>query len=331
MWDLIGLLSAGITVMVATPARAEAEAAQPLTFFDQSPLALIYGLPTPRGPQVLAENAQELNFSLDYTSQFFSRSRGNESLILDGETTRVAITYRRGLGHGFEANIEVPFIDHSGGFADGFFDGFHDVTGFADGGRDHAPRKRQLYRYIRNGQMLLDVRDSPSGIGDIRFGIAKDLALIDTVQTSVNAQLKLPTGEEDELTGSGSTDLALWLSAARGNFLFDGFSIVGAAGGLYTGEGEVLAAQREQGAGFGWLGLGYAWSEHLVLKVQLYAHSQLYNQSQLKALEGVAVQGGAGFTWLFSQITQMDFSIIEDLNAEASPDVGFNLSVRRGF
>jgi len=331
MRNISWAILASCVAMPAFTQTSQTGPAQPLAFSNQSPIVLIYGLPSARGPQVLAQDKQELNFTVDYTSHFIDRDNSVEDLILDGETTRIALNYRRGLGYGWEANIEIPFIDHSGGIADGFLDGFHDFTGFADGGRDNGPRDRQLYRYIRNGETLLNVDDSPAGLGDIRLGAAKDLALSKTIQTSLNAQLKLPTGDAGKLTGSESTDFALWLTAGQANFLFDGFSIVGAAGGLYAGEGEVLENQRVQGVGFGWISLGYAWTENFVTKAQLYVHSQLYDESRLTAVEGIAVQGGAGFTWRFSQATEMDLSIIEDLNAEASPDVTFSLALRQRF
>ena len=68
-----------------------------------------------------------------------------------------------------------------------------------------------------------------------------------------------------------------------------------------------------------------------MLKAQLYVHSALYDQSRITAVEGAAVQGGAGLTWEFSRTTALDAAIIEDLNPEASSDVSFNLSLRRGF
>lgn len=328
---LWGSIISGVAVLYGAGLCAADSLAQPLHFANQSPLAIVYGLPTARGPQVLADKKQELSFTVDFTSHYVSRNKANESLVLDGETTRAAINYRRGFSQGLELRIEVPFIDHSGGFSDGAIDDFHDFTGFSDGGRADGPRDRQLYQYTRNGQTLLQVDDSPSGIGDIRLGVAKVLDLSESLQTSLNAELKLPTGDADKLTGSNSTDLALWLSAGRSDFLFNGFSVVAAAGGLYTGEGDVLADQRQQGVGFGWLTLGYRLFQPLVLKAQLYMHSALYDQSRIDALEGVAVQGGAGLTWAFSKVTALDAAIIEDLNPEASSDVSFNLSLRRGF
>lgn len=318
--------------LLATPAVwAAATPVEPLPFFNQSPLILIYGLPTAHGPEVVAKDKQQLGLNLDYSSHFVSRSNARESLVLDGETTRLALTYRRGFAHGLEAAIEVPFITHSGGFADGFIDDFHDLTGFSDGGRSRAPHDRQLYRYIRDGKTLLDVDDSPSGLGDIRLSVAKQLPLTGATLASVSAQLKLPTGAAGDLTGSGSTDVAVWATAGRGDVLFNGFSVVGAAGALYAGKGKVLASQRQRAAGFGWLTLGYAWTPRFVTKVQLYVHSPLYQHSDITAVQGVAVQGGAGFAWHFTRATHFDLSIIEDLDAEASPDVTFNLSLRHGF
>lgn len=325
------ILCAALALASTGADAARAALAEPLPFFNQNPLVMVYGLPAAHGPRVVQDGEQQLALAIDYTSHFVNRRNASERLVLDGETTRAALTYRRGFSYGLEVGMELPFITHSGGFADGFIDDFHDLTGFADGGRSHGPRDRQLFRYTRNGQTLLNVDDSPSGLGDIRLSLAKQLTLDGPVQASVSAQVKLPTGDAGKLTGSESTDLALWASAGRPDVLFNGLSVVGAAGALYTGKGEVLAGQRRRVAGFGWLTLGYAWAQRFVTKAQLYVHSPLYRRSNITAVQGVAVQGALGAAWRFATQTHLDFAIIEDLNAEASPDVSFNLALRQGF
>lgn len=325
---LSGLL---ISVLWVLPAFAASPPAQPLAIFNQSPLQLIFGLPAANGPKLLTNGRQQLDFTVDYSSHFVNKSAPGEALLLDGETTRAALTYRRGLVRGLEVRVEVPFIDHSGGFFDSTLNEFHDITSAGDGGRANAPDDRQLYAYNRNGQPVFRVDDSPSGLGDIRVSLAQTLNLSTTTLTSVHAQLKLPTGDADELTGSEGLDFAAWASAGRNNIAFQGFSVTGAVGGLYTATGDVLPDQRRQGAGFGWLTLGYDWSHRFILKAQAYAHSPLYKNSNLDSLNKVTVQGAAGFEWGFSPVTRLDFSIVEDLSEDASPDVSFNLALRRRF
>lgn len=324
-------LLAAAALCASSQAWATPPPVEPLPFFNQNPLILVYGLPTARGPQILPNGAQRLALNLDFTSHFVNRAGGGEAIILDGETTRLGLTYRRGLAQGLEASIELPFIDHSAGFADSAIDEFHDITGFSDGGRSKGPDKRQLYQYRRDGRTLLQVDDGPSGLGDLRLGLSKALQLEGATSASISAQLELPTGDADELTGSESVDFATWLTLGRADVLFTGFSVVGAAGGLYTSRGEVLPQQRQRAAGFGWLTLGYGWTPRFTLKAQLYVHSALYENSRLEAVDAVAVQGALGFAWHFAQATRMDLSIVEDLNQDASPDVSFNLSLRQGF
>ncbi len=144
-------------------------------------------------------------------------------------------------------------------------------------------------------------------------------------------ELKLPTGDADRLTGSGSTDVALWATIGNNQSGLSNWRLAAGAGGLYTGEGDVLADQRVQTVGFGWATVGYALTDDFVVQVQANSHSAFYDGTNLEALDGIAVQGALGFDWQVTERSALAFAIIEDLNTGASPDVSFTLGLRHGF
>jgi len=306
-------------------------APQPFVFADQSPTVGVYGLPRPDNYVVAAKDRWQADFVVDYTSHYTAQSAGDERLIFDGETTRAALVFRRGFGHQWQASIELPFVDHSGGFADGFIGDFHDTFGFADGGRSRARHNQQQFRYERGGRLALDVDNSPSGLGDVRLGVKKRLAGFGDWGTAVAGELKLPTGDADRLTGSASADLAVSATIGNNQSGLSDWRLAAGAGALYTGEGDVLAAQRVQTVGFGWATIGYALTDAFVVQVQANSHSAFYDDTNIEALDGVAVQGALGFDWRATAHTALAFAIIEDLNTGASPDVSFTLALRHGF
>lgn len=320
--------------LFAAPAFGQGDdafAPQPLTFSDQSPTVSIYGLPRADGYTVAGPGEWHAGLRVDYTSHYTEQESGTESLLFDGETTRAALVFKRGFAGRWQASIEVPFVDHSGGFADGFIDDFHDVFGFADGGRSGAPKDRQTFRYQRDGRLALDVSDSPSGVGDVRLGLKKRLAGLGDWGMSVAGELKLPTGDAGRLTGSGAADLSLWGTIGNNQNATSRWRMLAGAGGLYSGEGDVLERQRVQEVAFGWATLGYALTPAFVVEVQAYAHSAFYEDTDIEALDGTAVAGALGFDWQLTQRSSLDFAIIEDLNTGASPDVSFMLGLRHAF
>lgn len=306
-------------------------APQPLAYSDQSPTTGIYGLPRAQGYTVAASGQWRAGLRVDYTSHYTEQESAGESLLFDGETTRAALIFTRGLRGRWQASIEIPFVDHSGGFADGFIDDFHEVFGFADGGRAGTRNDRQRFRYDRDGRRALDVSDSPSGVGDVRLGLKKRLAGHGDWGMAVAGELKLPTGDADRLTGSGAADLALWGTLGNNQRDASPWRMLAGAGGLYSGTGDVLQDQRVQEVAFGWATLGYALTRDFVVEVQAYAHSPFYEDTAIQALDGTAVAGALGFDWQVSQRASVDFAIIEDLNTGASPDVSFSLGVRHRF
>src|SRR5690606_20243831 len=120
-------------------------------------------------------------------------------------THRLEWRGRLGLGYGWEVGLVLPYLQHSGGGLDGFIENWHDVWNLPDGGRPQAPRDVLQYRYSRDGAVLLDVRESQSGLGDVQLQAAYQLWQNDRSVAALAATVKLPTGDAARLTGAGAT------------------------------------------------------------------------------------------------------------------------------
>lgn len=315
---------------------SEAADIAPFYTFNQSPVAQIYGLPALEKGTVLPSGRVSVSAVADITSNMAIDVNGGDDIVLDGETYRTTLVMRFGAGNGWEAGIDIPWVSHSGGFLDGFVSGFHDTFNLPQGDRDEVPRDRLLYRYTRDGVERFSVDSGSNGIGDIRLSGAlqlyRDGESPDSV-LAVRGLLKLPTGDSGKLHGSGSTDLALWLSGADSYEVGDGkFGFFAGAGGILVGNGDVLPDLQRDGVIFGTIGIGWTPFDWFGLKTQLYAHSPFYKHSSLHQLGVSALQWLIGTTFAFTESTSLDVGVSEDLAiAHASPDVSFHFALSTLF
>ncbi len=307
----------------------------PFSAQNQSPLVQIFGLPPMGSATIVARGKAEGNVILDYASNYVNDSNARENILLDGESARLTLEGRFGIARGFEAGVEIPFVVLGGGFLDSFIEGYHNAFGFPQGGRDQAPRNRLLYRYVRDGQERLLVDKSSYGLGDIRLKGAWQLYPETPSQprsVALRASLKLPTGDSDPLHGSGSTDLALWITASDAQSLSGGnLTLFGGAGILAMTDGRILQDQQRHWVGFGGLGVGWSPLRWLALKIQTNAHTPFYNESDLKELNAVSAQLTVGGTLAFSDRITLDLGVTEDIIVATAPDVVFHFDLRIKF
>jgi len=306
-----------LILMVASlwlPAASEAQSLEIKPFYtqNQSPLSHIFGLPPMGEAKVLAPGRKELRFSLDHASNYVKNDAANESILLDGETTRLGLALRYGVRPDY-----------------------HNAFGFPQGGRDQAPRDRLLYEYRKNNTDLLKVDRSGSGLGDIRLQAAWQLYKggdRDAFAAALRGSVKLPTGDSDQLFGSGSYDGALWLTAAADFPLaYGSLSLFGAAGMMGMTEGKVIKKQQNNWAGFGSVGIGWSPLSWLALKIQTDAHTPFFRDSDLRELRDNAAQLVVGGTVALTKNMTLDIGVSEDILVSTAPDVVFHLSLNSTF
>lgn len=327
------LFTAVACCLLFCPGDAPAAEIVPFHTFNQSPLVQIHGLPPLDSSRLVDAGRVQGIFSVDAANNFVIDADAAEQLTLDGETYRLTLAARYGLVKGVELGLDVPIVTQSGGFLDGFIEGFHRFFGLPRGGREDFPRDRLLYNYSVNGDDRINVRDSATGLGDVRVSGALQLYREEDAAVALRASVKLPTGSSGRLHGSGSTDFALWLSASEDYRLpalghLTGF---GGIGGMAMTGGDVLKSQQRTLAGFGSLGIGWSPLQWLALKVQANGHTSLYQGSELKQVDGASLQLVSGGTIAFGRNTSLDIGVSEDIIVETSPDVVFTLTLRTLF
>jgi len=302
---------------------------------NQSPLIQIFGLPSIGDPSLVSAQKADLRFIIDLTNNFVQEQNQRESVVLDGQSTRISLDARYGIAKNFEVGLMIPYIFEAGGFTDGFIDWYHNTFGFTEGGRDQAPKDRLLYQYQKDQQVRLNVDQSSNGIGDIQFTGGYQLYRNPDKPSravSLRASLKLPTGDSDNLHGSGSTDFSLWMTAGDDYKISVGHvSLYGSAGVMGMTEGDVLRNQQRNWVGFGCLGVGWSPARWIAFKIQANGHTSFYKDSELTTLNQSSVQLTIGGTLAFSEKISLDLGVTEDVVVKTSPDVVFHLALRGTF
>jgi hypothetical protein len=309
----------------------------PFYTFNQSPLVQVHGLPAAESALIQSPGRTWSLLAIDVANNFVTRDATDESLTLDGESYRFTVALRHGLTERFEIGMDLPFIGHDGGIFDGFIEEWHRFFQLPQGKRGKAGHGRLLFAYEKDGQERLRLEESKFGIGDIRLSSGWQLyhdGSANPTAVALRASLKLPTGSSAKLHGSGSTDIALWLTGSD-DILFPGewghLTVFISSGALAMTEGDVLKEQQEDLVGFGNLGFGWSPAQWLALKAQLAWHSPFYKESQFAALNRHAVQLHIGGTCAFSARTALDIAVSEDLTVATSPDVALHLGLSHQF
>lgn len=325
-----------LLALLFLPLRAYSAPITPFHTQNQSPVALIFGLPAAGDAAILPKGEFGAILAVDIANNFASDATNGELILLDGENYRINLALRYGIAARVEGGIDIPYVGIGGGIFDRFIEGWHDFFGLPQEGRPQAPRNRLLYSYVKDGRTRLLLDDSGSGLGDIR--LSGGIQLYDDGrpnprQVALRASLKLPTGESSGLRGSGSTDFALWLTAADdcGLPALGHLTLFGAAGGMAMTDGDVMRDQQRHLAGFGTLGLGWGPAEWIDFKAQLSGHTPFFRKSGLRELNEPALQLLVGGTLRFSDKTSLDIGVSEDVAINTSPDVALHLALRRRF
>ena len=322
-------------LLINNPLNLYAAEITPFYTQNQNPLISIFGLPSNGQATVIGQGKSDLRLTLDLANNYTTDSNMRESIILDGESASMKLFGRYGIGSQTEVGIEIPFLIVGGGFLDGFIENFHSTFGFPNAGREFAPRNRLLYRYQRDGITMINLESSSQGLGDVQlmFGWQFYEGAPDKAQRmSLRASLKLPTGDSDNLLGSGSTDLALWVTGDS-NFKipYGQVTLFGTAGAMAMSKGKILPDQQQSLVGFGTLGIGYSPSDWITLKIQTNAHTSFYRDSDLKQINAASAQLTLGGTLNFSEKTSLDIGITEDIVIATSPELVLHLSLCRKF
>lgn len=296
---------------------------------NQLPFKQIFGLPTLDNSPLTGAGNWRLNLIGNISNTYNIHIGQQEELTNDLETFRGSLIASYGLRDSWQLAVEVPYVSHDGGFLDDFIYEWHDFFGMPQNGRTKDNSDQLNVSYLSG--VSFELPGPESGVGDIRFNVAhgrpwKNRTLI------FSAELKLPTGDLDKLTGSGGSDFSVGLTLNDPHSL-EAYRITlfGGLAGVYLGDmdGELAAVQKNFVLA-GRAGIGWQATKLIQLKLQLDAQSAIYD-SDLEEMGDTAFQLVMGGSLTFTDDVYLDIAVAEDINTSTAADVAFQLALVATF
>lgn len=320
-----------LAALLAPAGRADDAPSWGFALRNQNPFLQVFGLPVYQTADVATAGHPAWQLSFDLANHADSGDTDAESFGIDGETYFLTLSMRRRITDWLELGFDVPFLSHTDGFMDNVIEGWHDLLGISNTKRS-GPSNQLEFFYQRDGEELFRLDSPTSGLGDIQLSAAIPLRDGEDGKSrvTIRSSVKLPTGDADDLLGSGGTDFALgvyWTgtSSLRGHDL----EWTGFAGGLALGDGEVLPDLQNSFVAFGGAGVNWQVWERIDLAAQLYAQQPFFDSS-VEELGGSSVQLTVGGLYRMRNNARLRLAIVEDVMANATPDFAIHFSVSFG-
>ncbi|HNP36647.1 MAG TPA: DUF3187 family protein [Woeseiaceae bacterium] len=319
-------------LFVGLPVTAtELDFSEGLPLRNQNPFLQVFGLPPIQTALLTADGQTRYQLSFDLVNHADAANNGSAELRLDGESYFLGFSLRHGLSQRLELGIDLPVVAHADGILDNFIESWHDVFGMSNSKR-RGPANELGFLYAEDGNVLYQQYEPTTGLGDLQLSAALLLNEPGTNRwpaISLRTSIKLPTGDDKDLHGSGATDLALGLYATDSYTLWHRpIYVSGFVGVLALGDGKVLPDIQKSAVAYGGLLSNWQISTNLAAIVQLAIQSSYYDTA-LKEIGSESVQFAVGGEYrLPGNRLLLSFGIVEDLFSNTTPDFAVHLSIR---
>jgi hypothetical protein len=312
-------LSIGAAALLLSIAGARLPAEEFFPTRDQNPLLRGFYLPLPSDAR--QDAGASLSATLAVSNTLNVESNSHESLVVDGESDALYLTYENAPAQAWRYRFTVPIIHDSGGVLDSVIDTWHELFGFSRGNRPFYP-KRQI-DYFYSGEGRIDLRHSQTSVGDIAADVGW-YAVDDTQRTvSLWGGLKAPTGSVSDLTSDGAWDGALWAHTAM---RWPKWQLAAEIGVVQPFGDEIFAGMAHRSSMFARFAatrvLGSVWS----LRAQLDGQTGRVAGSEMRFL-GPSLQLTVGAARRLRGRWRIDMGFAEDIAVNTAPDITFFLGI----
>ena len=172
-----------------------------------------------------------------------------QRFLIDGEIHETVLRSAYGITDRFEVMLELPVRRLSGGVLDGLIEGFHQMMGLGQAGRDKFPRNRfavEITTPDKNGSKV-QIRSSDAGWQVGNIVLSSTYSLVKNrdhkFRAIVSSNIKFPTATTTEMFGSQKMDFGLSLGTG---YNMQPFHLYYNAGLLYFGDRTILGIELRQ-------------------------------------------------------------------------------------
>ena len=305
-----------------SPALLDTTWRRPLSARNQFPFALMFVALAPERAGSLAPGRSEIELQFDYSNVITREERDDTFLELDFEYLRTNLQWKRGFSHGLEVGVSAPLFLYYGGFLDPFVDAFHRGLNLPNFQRGMTPHGLSSFELTRAGDTALKGGGSFGGVGDLTFHFKKTLIEKNRNAFAVRTNVKLPTGDLDDLTGSGATDVGVGVAY---DCFGDRFGVFFNTSYNFLGKPERLSPKN-----FVYVmgGFDIRLKRRLAMVIQVDYQSQFLEEDEITVLTRSARALALGLRWRYSDRFLYEWRFVEDLS-DVSPDftVAFQMTV----
>ena len=306
-----------------------AASANPLPDPDNGALSGTFHFPdSTEGAGLVPRGRHAFSIFVITSSHSTNEDRGVEMLVLDGETTRLELTYRYGFGERLEIGMRLPYVWHESGSLDPFIENWHKALGITLGSRAKREHDQLEFSYQDTSGTKFDYQNNSNGIGDLRLIAGWRLTDGPNHSSALRFGVKLPTGSSDDFHGSGGTDISLGI-AGDWKQLFGLSKLNGfyRAHVNYIGEPDLLPDRYNEIIGQFSTGVGYQLFESFELRLQAAARGATYD-SEVEILGQDAAWITFGGNIRLTNNYELSLAVTEDLNVRSAPDISLLIALR---
>ncbi|MBT8146746.1 MAG: DUF3187 family protein, partial [Gammaproteobacteria bacterium] len=195
-------------LLLLTVSSAAGAEEQYLPLRNHNPFLQIFGLPQFQSGMLTEDGQGTSRITFDLANHSESGIAGSESVVIDGESYYLNLSWRYGWSDRIEVGIDLPVVSHNRGFLDSPVERWHDLFGLSNANRE-GQRNQLRFSFGQPGTAGLLLDSPATGIGDLRISAAYAINGAADGGLALRSTLKLPTGDEDKLMGSGAADLTL--------------------------------------------------------------------------------------------------------------------------
>ena len=248
-----------------------------------------------------------------------------DEYLIDGEWIRSNIRLTYAQTDALSYGIAVPIVGRTGGFADPLIEDFHKAFRLGNANRQDFPQNRSLVSIRTDGVDHTIVEGESWGIGDVSGFVSSRLTEGTRVlpAITVQAQVSLPSGDKDELRGTGAASAAL--GAVVSKRLGDSpFLMFGGVGSEYCPADEIAGVEVHKDDWSGLGGITYEYSPTLSVIAQYLVSSAVAKEAF--AFSKPCHEVSVGLKWRVTAQGILEFAVVENVAIfENSADIGVHL------